>query len=51
MTGLKAIPNRTNGKWVVIDATETKQAGDFETKQQAEDWITDRKAIDEWTDS
>lgn len=44
-------PDDDSGKWLVLDEAGRFIAGPFTTAEQADAWIENQKAIEEWTDS
>lgn len=47
----RSIPKRDSSKWFVVNECDEYEAGEFDTKQQADAWIAQTNAIAEWTDS
>lgn len=44
-------PDDDSGKWLVLDENGRFVAGPFEHSEQADEWIANQEAINEWTDS
>lgn len=47
----KTLFDDDSGKWLVLNECDEFEAGPFTLQEQADEWIAQQEAINEWTDS